>query len=129
MGELLGETARRLARCHGRGGTARQPMRPYRERAAAHAGIVAAIEKRQRSMLLRVVEADALSDMALGGGQLTEPERRRPHGMVRLEQQSAVVGTLREGEQLASDRACVPDSPEPGRDHPLAPERLDRKSS
>ena len=61
--------------------------------------------------------------MVLGRGQLAEPERRRPHGMVRLEQEGAIIRALGEGEKLASDAAGRRDSSSPGRDHPLTPQR------
>src|SRR5215467_1946421 len=44
--------------------------------------------------------------------------------VVCLEQERAIIRALREGEQLDADAASRGDPSEPGRDHPLAPERL-----
>src|SRR5262245_5317654 len=105
MCELLCEVYCRLHFRRRLDGSAQHPLRPDRELSAAHSCIVAAIEKSERAVLVAIVEVLAAGDMVLSSPKFAKPERRRPHRVVCLEQERAIVRALRESEQLDADAA------------------------
>src|SRR5712692_3645613 len=85
VGDALSERDRRIARIVGPNGITQQPGVPCSEPATADARIVTAVEKCERAVLIGIVERYSPLNMLSYGGELTEPERRRPQLVVRFE--------------------------------------------
>src|SRR5262245_27161903 len=94
MGDTLSERDRRIARIVGPNGITQQPGIPGSEPATADARIVTAVEKCERAVLNGIVQRYALLSMVPYGGELTEPERCRPHRVVRFEFEGSIVCPL-----------------------------------
>src|SRR5437867_3926268 len=103
MGDALGERNRRSASIVGPNGITQQPGVPCGEPATAGTWIVTAVEKCERAVLIGIVERYSPLSMLSYGGELTEPERRRPHRVVCFEFERSIVCPLGDTEKVTSD--------------------------
>ena len=76
-------------------------------------------------MLIGIVERYSPLSMLSYGGELAEPERRRPHRVVRFEFEGSIVCPLRDAEKVTSDLTGRFDPAQSRGDHPLTPQRLE----
>jgi hypothetical protein len=108
MGEVLGETQRSNTVLETALRIAEEPERPARAFQAAHAGIVAAVDECMPTMLGLVVQGDPVLEMWPRGTYAATPDEHRPEGVVPLEQERRIAGTLTERQQLSSEleRGC-----------------------
>jgi hypothetical protein len=79
---------------------AKKPEGPGCEVLAAHPRIMAAIEKRQRAMLLEIIEGYPPLTVLSGQSQLPQEEQSGPQRMVALHQKRRVLDTLGYAEKL-----------------------------